>query len=932
MPTTPAEIARRALTDHIAARSPAELLTQFAKTSDPEAFAGLVQQFGPLVLGVCRRILGPTAEVDDAFQTVFLALARRANCFRDTSALPAWLHRVALRTAHKALAQRASERIVTITASEPADPADPFANVSWGDVRRVLDEELDALPKKFRGPVVLCWLDGLTQDEAAAKLGTSLNTLKRRLGVGRELLRTRLTRRGLAPVLAATAVLVPNGLRADVPRSLAAAAIKTAKGTGPRTAGVSRIASFATTAIVAACGLAFVSAEHAPPEIAPPPHALLVPGSLLDGPNVPLPAGVTARFGGTRFRALGGIDCATLSPDGARLAVANGAGVQIYETATWRLLKTFPTDGAGGTWAYRDVLVFSPDGNQLAYTQNGRFAFVWDLKSDKLMHQFDGRDRWRWQAFCAFTPDGLLALSDKEKLRFFDPNTGDEKRSVTAPCTIALSPDAKHFVRHLNRTEPALVLGDAVTGTDLHTFSSDVGWWPRVSFTPDAKRLVLAPVNTTEIEVWDVAKRALVKRFRVPAAEPTATLTEHRGGLTPDGNEVWFQVPGGEIIRWDMNTFQERPRLTARNNLVTNGLFPLTDQRTILVPCSPGWVRVFDRHTGRERTVPNRYHDATTFALSPDDAFVAVGDSSGRLDLLDATTGEPVRTIREKGEPVLKLVFSPDSLALGIGEGDYQNEQTKHRAAVRAFEIPNGKEQWSRPWDSREKTAWSVWPLGFTTANRTVIARYPENASVWDTRTGKEHAKLAVKSFRAVTNSDGRWLAADEHGEILILDVATGKEKHRIEVDPEEREHKRRVGDALFAWATDNRTLATTLPEDHVCIINPLDGTVRARFDVHSENATDAIKSVLWRSRGHSIRALALSPDGKQLLAAALNGWFVALWDTRTGKRLAKLENGFQIDGVAFSSDGKSAFTFGGTGLGYRWDIEALITAQKPKK
>ncbi|AMV23557.1 hypothetical protein VT84_04045 [Gemmata sp. SH-PL17] len=88
----------------------------------------------------------------------------------------------------------------------------------------------------------------------------------------------------------------------------------------------------------------------------------------------------------------------------------------------------------------------------------------------------------------------------------------------------------------------------------------------------------------------------------------------------------------------------------------------------------------------------------------------------------------------------------------------------------------------------------------------------------------------------------------------------------------------------------------------------------------------------MWRSRGHSIRALALSPDGKQLLAAALNGWFVALWDTRTGKRLAKLENGFQIDAVAFSSDGKSAFTFGGTGLGYRWDIEALITAQKPKK
>lgn len=222
MPATPEEIARRALADHLAARPSSELLRRYADRRDPEAFAGLVQQFGPMVLGVCRRVLGCSADVDDAFQAVFLSLARQADSFRDPAALPAWLHRVALRVAHKALARRA-------TASAPPDtvpdPADPFAEVAWKDVRRTLDEELDALPDKYRGPVVLCWLDGLTQDEATRRLGVSLATLKRRLDAGRELLRSRLVQRGLAPALAAAAVLDATGLRAVVPEAVKVLAV-----------------------------------------------------------------------------------------------------------------------------------------------------------------------------------------------------------------------------------------------------------------------------------------------------------------------------------------------------------------------------------------------------------------------------------------------------------------------------------------------------------------------------------------------------------------------------------------------------------------------------------------------------------------------------------------------------------------------------------
>ena len=165
---TPIEIARRAAAEHFAARPAAELLARYAARSDPEAFAGLLHQFGPLVLGTCRRVLGPSADADDAFQVVFLALARRAGSFRDSRALPAWLHRVALRVARKFLARRTSAGPLT---ADPADPADPFAEVAWKDLRRALDEELDRLPGRYRGPLILCWLDGLTQDEAADRLG-----------------------------------------------------------------------------------------------------------------------------------------------------------------------------------------------------------------------------------------------------------------------------------------------------------------------------------------------------------------------------------------------------------------------------------------------------------------------------------------------------------------------------------------------------------------------------------------------------------------------------------------------------------------------------------------------------------------------------------------------------------------------------------------
>ena len=192
----------------------AELLSRYAVNRDEEAFGLLVQRHGPMVLGVCRRVLGPTADADDAFQATFLALARRAS--RVSECVAGWLHRVALRAAQRGLRRSKATSI----AAEPVDHADPFAEVEWRELRAVLDAELARLPQRLHAPLVLCYLDGLTRDEAANRLGWSLRTLHRRLDEARTHLRDRLLRRGISPLILAATIFASSGLRAEVPPAL----------------------------------------------------------------------------------------------------------------------------------------------------------------------------------------------------------------------------------------------------------------------------------------------------------------------------------------------------------------------------------------------------------------------------------------------------------------------------------------------------------------------------------------------------------------------------------------------------------------------------------------------------------------------------------------------------------------------------------------
>jgi RNA polymerase sigma factor (sigma-70 family) len=203
------------------------LLERFVTTQDQAAFAALVQRHGPMVLGVCRRLLRDAHEAEDAFQATFLVLVHKARSISRPELLGPWLHGVAYRTAAQArhaARRRAREREV---AAMPG--GDPAVEVVWRELRQVLDEELGRLAQKYRAPLVLFYLEGKTTEEVARQLGCPQGTVLSRLARGRDRLRQRLARRGVA--LSAglmVGVLAEKAASAAVPAALALGTIKAA--------------------------------------------------------------------------------------------------------------------------------------------------------------------------------------------------------------------------------------------------------------------------------------------------------------------------------------------------------------------------------------------------------------------------------------------------------------------------------------------------------------------------------------------------------------------------------------------------------------------------------------------------------------------------------------------------------------------------------
>jgi cobalt-zinc-cadmium efflux system membrane fusion protein len=205
-----------------------ELLERFLTQRDEVAFATLVQRHGPLVLGVCRRVLHHRQDAEDAFQTTFLVLVRKAGSIVRRESLSSWLYGVASRIALKSRT-RAARRREQETEFRDLPAFEPPRGLAGNDFGPVLDEEVNRLPDKYRVPLVLCYLEGKTTAEAARQVGCPRGTVLSRLARARERLRLRLAHRGFALPAALSAIgLAPSAASTAVPAVLAASTVKAA--------------------------------------------------------------------------------------------------------------------------------------------------------------------------------------------------------------------------------------------------------------------------------------------------------------------------------------------------------------------------------------------------------------------------------------------------------------------------------------------------------------------------------------------------------------------------------------------------------------------------------------------------------------------------------------------------------------------------------
>ena len=189
--------------------SDGQLLARFVAARDEASFVALVRRHGPMVLGVCRRVLRDLHDAEDAFQATFLVLARKAASVIKGESVGCWLHGVAYRTALEARALNARRRARERPMKDMPHP--PVAPAEADDWRPLLDRELNRLPEKYRAAIVLCDLEGYARKEAARQLGVPEGTLSSRLAAARQMLAKRLAGCGLALSGGALAAALAQG-------------------------------------------------------------------------------------------------------------------------------------------------------------------------------------------------------------------------------------------------------------------------------------------------------------------------------------------------------------------------------------------------------------------------------------------------------------------------------------------------------------------------------------------------------------------------------------------------------------------------------------------------------------------------------------------------------------------------------------------------
>ncbi len=937
--------------------SDGELLERFAAAGDDagrceSAFEAIVARHGPAVLSVCRQVLGDSHAAEDAFQATFLVLVRRSGSLRIRAggSLGAWLYGVACRTAMKARKATMRRRVRERRAARPeARAGTAIAEVEAADAGIALHAEVVRLPARYREAVVLCYFEGRTHDEAAATIGCPVGTVRGRLARARDLLRGRLTRRGLAPSMAglttaglearAVAIVPPSLLRATLGAALDQAHAGAARSMIAVLQGIAASRPTSAITIAAAVGLVAVGialrmATGSPVASGPiAPVAPIAAAAETPAPDEPLgdplPPHGRVRLGSDAFR----------------------HGVEVNE-------------------------VFVPrDGKRLVTIDSDRVIHIWDAATGRSLHRIElaGRNFAR----IALSPDGKTIAttepSPEHRLRLWDVATGRERRRLHTPrdescdCPI-FTPDGRSLI----------TLGSVRQG------EREPGQSPRCF---DIRDLTASGARRRQL----VGNWGGIWEFDVSPDGRTIAAIDDRVYV---GGRAVLNRPHGVAMRGaidlvDIATGRLRLVLGAEGLSIRSQAFS-PDSTYLAVGFDDGTVRVYDTADGRER-LPRMVHRVPVgpppprsdpeeerrmqasgrwsplpissayanwlevidaLAFSPDGKILAGGSrlaavtpSRGSLFFWDFARGDELRRVEGFPAGPISLAFSADGRTIAVAG--------TNEPRPRIWEVATGREVLPQAGHLRAILALAISPRDGTvfTGGRDGTVRR------WDASTGRELAVIARFEGRTVDRlaiaPDGRTLVIQGNfGDPVVWSVAEGRELAHlagfaggtpllfpIACSPDGRSAL--FGRTIWDLATGERRAELHIRDDPgpvsvwVSLYHP-DGrpilSTGPGFIWAWDAATGEDQGVVMRNEALRYGLAAISPDGHLLATSPLlhltdpepaERW-IDLWDLSTGREAARLPaHGGAGRGLAFSPDGRLLVEF-------RSDNSAISNASEP--
>jgi RNA polymerase sigma factor (sigma-70 family) len=967
--------------ENLAVLDDGELLDRFTRRDDGAsvAFEAIVDRHGPAVLLACRRVSDDLESAEDAFQATFIVLARKAGSVRVGDSLRPWLLGVARRTALKA---RAGERRRRARECKAATPESSGSGLPQPDeLAPIVRAEVDLLPEKYRDPVRLFYLEGKTQEETARALGWPVGSVSGRLFQARQLLRSRLSRRGFAPLgwLAAGCLAgaeaeaaVPSALRLKTLASATAAAPTSGAavvlaGRVLRGMAVARLAVRAVglVAVIAALGLGIgpLSGREkpsAPPAVPAPPEPIKDEVIEVDCYGDDLPQGAVARLGTTRFRQGYFEDGHAMTRviyahDGRSLVtVGSQGGVSVWEASSGRRIRRLEGNHAA----------LSPDGRTLATAKPGLIR-LWDFDTGRELRraELDPAEDYRE---LAFSPDGsgLVAFGvasghgpgGRASAALVGFETADLTERFRKPGdyhyarALAFAPDGKTlavavpdrpfnlFAVHMSEPDRSWIrFLDAADGSELRRITIERFDVASLAFSPDGRTLA-AGIGDRTIRLYDpsTAEEKLPRlggEQAMPAPEPGQQARKWYEDAARAASALAFSPDGSRLV-------SGQESIGYLNGRVDESALTIWD-----VPARLEVHRSFG-HYGGVNGVAFAL-DGRTFATVGGEAVAKVWDASTGLE---ATPRPSHRAV-----PHLLAVSPFDGTVFTGGGYDHAIlswDPATGRCLGKAAELPagvlsldaspDGSSLLVDTWDgltlrdlatrkearrfSEKRPAHSgFYRASFSPDGRTATMEL----KVWEVGTGRLLSSFADETpgwranshyMRAIYSPDGRRLVAVEPPGVRVLDIASGT----VVSTPIRRD----IPDPTRADLSPDGRLVALCNFAQMQVGAP-DGR-ETDLPIRVYELTSGREVLTLKGFTDQAKALAFSPDGRTIAAASGDVWHhndrtVRVWDAITGRELRRFdvpENG--ASQLAYLPNGRSIVTLGMDGAALVWDVSGL--------